>query len=140
MRFSHLIFFAAALCLTTVRPSHAEDTVSGCLAVVKSVVQGLSLNRERAARAASGQLLATDVADYLVGKGVPFRRAHEIVGGLVRKLAAESRSQWLDILRRQRQPDESGEQFDDFWADGGGARAGLQVSHGILPDTWCTRA
>jgi argininosuccinate lyase len=41
--------------------------------------------------AASGLLLATDVADYLVGRGVPFRRAHEIVGGLVRKLVAESR-------------------------------------------------
>ena len=36
-------------------------------------------------------LLATDVADYLVGRGVPFRRAHEIVGALVRKLVAERR-------------------------------------------------
>ena len=36
-------------------------------------------------------LLATDVADYLVGKGVPFRRAHEVVGALVRKLIAEGR-------------------------------------------------
>jgi len=69
----------------------AEDTLTGCLAVVKSVVRGLSLNRERAARAASGQLLATDVADYLVGKGVPFRRAHEVVGALVRRLVAEER-------------------------------------------------
>jgi argininosuccinate lyase len=69
----------------------AEDTLSGCLAVVKSVVGGLTLNRERAARAASGQLLATDVADYLVGKGMPFRSAHEVVGALVRKLVAEGR-------------------------------------------------
>jgi argininosuccinate lyase len=69
----------------------AEDTFAGCAAVVRSVVAGLSLNRERAAAAASGLLLATDVADYLVGCGVPFRRAHEIVGGLVRKLAAEGR-------------------------------------------------
>ena len=36
-------------------------------------------------------LLATDVADYLVGRGVPFRRAHEVVGALVRKLVAEGR-------------------------------------------------
>jgi argininosuccinate lyase len=36
-------------------------------------------------------LLATDVADYLVGRGMPFRRAHEIVGALVRKLHAEGR-------------------------------------------------
>ena len=69
----------------------AEDTLTGCLAVVRSVVGGLTLNRERAASAASGLLLATDVADYLVGKGMPFRRAHEVVGALVRKLIAEKR-------------------------------------------------
>ena len=69
----------------------AEDTLSGCLFVVRSVVNGLSLNRERMASAASGLLVATDVADYLVGRGVPFRRAHEIVGALVRKLVAEGR-------------------------------------------------
>jgi argininosuccinate lyase len=69
----------------------AEDTVSGSLAVVRSVVGGLTLNREQAGAAASGLLLATDVADYLVGRGVPFRRAHEIVGALVRKLVASGR-------------------------------------------------
>ena len=61
------------------------------VAVVRSVIDGLTLNRERAEAAASGLLLATDVADYLVGRGVPFRRAHEIVGALVRKLVAEGR-------------------------------------------------
>src|SRR5882724_7770278 len=69
----------------------AEDTLGGCLAVVRSVVGGLTLNRARAAAAASGMMLATDVADYLVGKGMPFRRAHEVVGALVRKLIAEER-------------------------------------------------
>jgi len=69
----------------------AEDTLAGSLAVVRSVVGGLTLNRDRTAAAASGLLLATDVADYLVGRGVPFRRAHEIVGALVRKLIAERR-------------------------------------------------
>jgi argininosuccinate lyase len=69
----------------------AEDTVAGCLTVVRSVVAGLTVNREATARAASGLLLATDVADYLVGRGVPFRRAHEIVGALVRMLAASGR-------------------------------------------------
>jgi len=69
----------------------AEDTLAGSLAVVRSVVAGLTLNRERAASAASGLLLATDVADYLVGRGVPFRRAHEIVGALVRRLHREGR-------------------------------------------------
>jgi argininosuccinate lyase len=69
----------------------AEDTLMGCLTVVRAVVEGLTLNRPRAAAAASGLLLATDVADYLVGRGVPFRRAHEIVGALVRRLVDEGR-------------------------------------------------
>src|SRR4051812_49411502 len=69
----------------------SEDTLAGCLTVVRAVVDGLTLNRARAEAAASGLLLATDVADYLVGRGVPFRRAHEIVGALVRSLLAQGR-------------------------------------------------
>src|SRR5262249_5319370 len=48
----------------------AEDTVLACLAVVQSVVRGLTLNPDRTAAAASGLLLATDVADYLVSRGL----------------------------------------------------------------------
>ena len=69
----------------------AEETAGGCAAVVEPVVRGLALNRQRTEDAASGLLLATDVADYLVARGVPFRRAHEIVGALVRRLVAEKR-------------------------------------------------
>jgi argininosuccinate lyase len=69
----------------------AEDTLTGCLAAVGAVVDGLTLNRAQAAAAATGLLLATDVADYLVRRGMPFRRAHEVSGGLVRKLLAEGR-------------------------------------------------
>jgi argininosuccinate lyase len=69
----------------------AEDTLAGCLSVVRAVVDGLTLNRAKAEAAATGLLLATDVADYLVRRGVPFRRAHEISGGLVRRLLAEGR-------------------------------------------------
>jgi argininosuccinate lyase len=68
-----------------------EDTLTGCLAAVRAVIGGLTLNRAQASAAATGLLLATDVADYLVRRGVPFRRAHEISGGLVRKLLAEGR-------------------------------------------------
>ena len=57
----------------------------------------------RSGRAASGLLLATDVADYLVSRGMPFRRAHEVVGAMVRRLVAEGRdfssltlSQWRE--------------------------------------------
>src|SRR5256714_490060 len=69
----------------------AEDTLGGCLAAVRAIVDGLTLNREQAGAAATGMLLATDVADYLVRRGLPFRRAHEVTGALVRKLVAESR-------------------------------------------------
>ena len=69
----------------------AEATVAGSLEAVAIVVEGLSVNSERAERAAAGLLLATDVADYLVGKGVPFRRAHELVGAMTRRLLAEGR-------------------------------------------------
>ena len=77
----------------------AEDTLAGCSAVVGSVVAGLTLNRARAEAAASGLLLATDVADYLVGQGVPFRRAHEIVGALVRQLVAGSAGVRVAVAR-----------------------------------------
>lgn len=69
----------------------AEDTLAGCLVVAAAVVEGLTIDRSRAEAASSGMLLATDVADYLVGRGIAFRRAHEIVGGLVRKLLQEGR-------------------------------------------------
>src|SRR5262245_34625845 len=69
-----------------------EDTLRASLNATASVVGGLTINRERAKRAASGLLLATDVADYLVAKGVPFRDAHAIVGALVRHLVNEGRS------------------------------------------------
>jgi argininosuccinate lyase len=69
----------------------AEDTVAGALATLVGVIDGLELFPERTAAAASGLLLATDVADFLVGKGVPFREAHEIVGGMVRELLGKGR-------------------------------------------------
>jgi argininosuccinate lyase len=69
----------------------AEHTVLVSLAATRAVVSRLVLNRGRTERAASGLLLATDVADYLVRRGVPFRRAHEIVGTMVRALLAAGR-------------------------------------------------
>ena len=64
----------------------AEDTLMGSAGASTMVVATLTLDRGRTQRGASGFLLATDVADYLVGKGVPFRTAHEIVGKMVREL------------------------------------------------------
>jgi argininosuccinate lyase len=69
----------------------AEATLDVCLRAAHAVVARLSINEARTAQAASGLLLATDVADYLVARGMPFRRAHEVVGGMVRRLLAEGR-------------------------------------------------
>jgi argininosuccinate lyase len=69
----------------------AEDTLQVSLNAANAVLQHVTLRHERARAAASGLLLATDVADYLVARGVPFRDAHEIVGAMVRQLLAEQR-------------------------------------------------
>jgi argininosuccinate lyase len=70
----------------------AEDTVAASLNAAAGVIDGLAVNAAATEMAASGLLLATDVADYLVARGVPFRDAHEIVGALVRRLVAERRA------------------------------------------------
>ncbi|MGH9408356.1 MAG: argininosuccinate lyase [Vicinamibacterales bacterium] len=70
----------------------AEDTWLACLGASAGVVSGLRLNAAVAERAASGLLLATDVADYLVARGLPFRDAHEVVGAIVRRLVDERRA------------------------------------------------
>jgi argininosuccinate lyase len=69
----------------------AETTLAVSLGAAFAVVSRLTLNADRAERAASGLLLATDVADYLTSRGMPFRRAHELVGAMVRRLLAEGR-------------------------------------------------
>jgi argininosuccinate lyase len=63
----------------------ALDQVSASLEIMTKVVQGLAVNRDVLGRAAgAGYILATELADYLAGKGVPFREAHAITGRLVR--------------------------------------------------------
>ena len=60
------------------------DTVNISLRAAKIVLDNLALNEDRARDAATtGHLNATDLADHLVKKGVPFRTAHEIVGKAV---------------------------------------------------------
>jgi argininosuccinate lyase len=85
----------------------AEDTLLSSLSAARSVIDGLTLDRQRAESAASGLLLATDVADYLVARGVPFRRAHEIVGALVRKLVTDGRDFGSLTVSEWRQASES---------------------------------
>ena len=60
------------------------DTVENCLFVMGRLLQGAAFNGKRMKEATEkGYLVATDLADYLVGKGVTFRQAHEITGKMV---------------------------------------------------------
>lgn len=62
----------------------AIDTVKGCLALFTGMIKTMTVNKDTMeASAKKGFTNATDAADYLVNKGVPFRDAHGIVGQLV---------------------------------------------------------
>ena len=64
----------------------AADTLEACLAAAEGMLSSITFHRQRLADAASDQLLAaTDVADLLVRRGLPFRAAHGVVAGLVRQ-------------------------------------------------------
>jgi len=64
----------------------AFDTVSSSLMVTTTVFKNLGVNTDRARAASSGGYMnATELADYLVRKGMPFRDAHEVVGKVVRR-------------------------------------------------------
>ena len=75
----------------------AVDTATASLAVVRGMVATMAVNADRMAKAAGeGLMAATDLADYLVGKGLPFREAHRVVGSLVARCVAEGKA--LDDL------------------------------------------
>jgi argininosuccinate lyase len=61
------------------------DTLALVLPPIAGAVRSCEFNREAVTRARNPELLATDLADVLVRAGVPFRRSHEVVGGLVRE-------------------------------------------------------
>jgi len=61
------------------------DTLFLTLPALRGAVATASFRPERMAEVMDAQLLATDLADYLVRRGVPFRTTHEVVGRLVRK-------------------------------------------------------
>jgi argininosuccinate lyase len=66
------------------------DTLKAALAVFAEMIAGMEVNEARTRNATSDpMLLATDLADYLVNHGVPFRQAHEVIGKLVAHSIAE---------------------------------------------------
>lgn len=82
----------------------STKTLEDCLQCAAGMIETMSIKLENMLKQAKlGHLAATDVADYLAKKGLPFRHAHEVVGHLV--LLCEQRGCNLDDLS-----------FDDFKA------------------------
>ena len=71
-------------------------TVSQALKVTAGVVDTLTINKKRMRSALTVDMLATDLADYLVKKSVPFRETHHISGAVVKK--AEDNDTTIDCL------------------------------------------
>ncbi len=63
----------------------ATDTLLAILPVIAEALRTITVKAERMRNAIDSSMLATDLADYLVEKNVPFRKAHEIAGRAVRK-------------------------------------------------------
>lgn len=74
----------------------AMDTVKDCLAIATGVIVTMKPNPEMLIKALSPEMLATDLADYLVRRGVPFRETHHISGACVR--LAEEKKVSIDTL------------------------------------------
>jgi argininosuccinate lyase len=135
----------------------AVDTLELALAAARGMLAGVSFDRERLAQAASDELIAaTDIADLLVTRGLPFREAHGVVAGLVRtavdsgrqlsELTPEELSQHSPLLVGSAEQGTSGEDYykvlaRDSWLEskvsmGGTAlvrvREQLQAAHAVL--------
>jgi len=74
----------------------AVDSVKDCLAITTGVIVTMKPNPEMLMKALCPEMLATDLADYLVRKGVPFRETHHISGACVR--LAEEKKVSIDTL------------------------------------------
>jgi argininosuccinate lyase len=70
----------------------AVDTLDLCLQAAAGMLETIAFDRDRLAAAAADELIAaTDIADLLVKRGIPFRQSHGIVAGLVRETLAAGR-------------------------------------------------
>jgi argininosuccinate lyase len=92
----------------------AVDTLELCLAAAAGMIDGVSFDRERMAAAASDELpAATDVADLLVRRGMPFRESHGVVAGLVKRAVDSGRT--LSQLRPEELREHSELLDDEFY-------------------------
>jgi argininosuccinate lyase len=69
------------------------------LAVFAQVVKTLAVNSKKIASTLDSSLFATDLADYLVRKGLPFRKAHEVIGNIV-KTCLQQKKQLSELSAR----------------------------------------
>lgn len=74
----------------------AADTLSGSLQITAGVLSTMNIFPEKMKASLSADMLATDLAEYLVRKGVPFRETHHISGAAVKM--AEDRNGTLSDL------------------------------------------
>ncbi len=112
----------------------AVDTLELALAAAHGMVSGVQFNRERLVEAAGDELIAaTDVADLLVRRGLPFREAHAVVAGLVRT-AVDAGKQLSELtpeqLRTQSELLCAPPSADD------GERAGEEYYKVLARDSW----
>jgi argininosuccinate lyase len=92
----------------------AVDTLELCLAAARGMLSGIAFRRERLEAASGDEMIAaTDVADLLVRRGVPFRQSHGIVAGLVREAVSSGRS--LSELSREELARHSDVLDDEFY-------------------------
>jgi argininosuccinate lyase len=93
----------------------AADTIELCLDAADGMLSSISFRRDRLAAAAADELLAaTDVADLLVRRGLPFREAHGVVAGLVRTAIDQGKP--LSALTADELAEQSALLDDEFYA------------------------
>jgi argininosuccinate lyase len=93
----------------------AVDTLDLCLQAAAGMLETIRFDRDRLAAAAADELIAaTDIADLLVKRGVPFRQSHGIVAGIVRETLASGRT--LSDLSREELARHSEVLDDEFYA------------------------
>jgi len=74
------------------------DTVFSSLSILKEMIPSIEFNYDRLRQNATSNFsLATRVAEYLVNKGLPFRKAHSVVGNIVNYCAENNKNDFVDL-------------------------------------------
>jgi len=112
------------------------DTMKTSLRLAKALIEGLEPQAERMRAACEeGFLTATDLADYLVTKGLPFREAHHVVGNIVAYCLEKGLKLWELPLEKFREFSDliEGDVYD--WLTLEGSIARRRVPGGTAPET-----